>query len=154
MRRRRERERRSEAVSWPGVASLSSLSFHSLSSSSDSVWCETLKSFNYQQLLGIHWMHEKWEEKKREGIRMRGREWGKERVFDVAHSSAHKTEQHFDCSSKGAHHLERSSVAVLWMGSSAFRLTTIQKHGAMVMLSLRRSLSPSACFLVVVRLAL
>ena len=25
-----------------------------LSSSSDSVWCETLKSFNYQQLLGIH----------------------------------------------------------------------------------------------------
>lgn len=51
--------------SWPGVVSLSSLSFYSLSSSSDSVWCETLKSFNYQQLLGIHWMHEEWEEEKK-----------------------------------------------------------------------------------------
>lgn len=121
MRRREMWDRQwDEVVSWPGVASLSFLSFCSLSSSSDSVCCETLKSFNYQQLLGIYWMHEEREGKKREGIRMRGREWERERVFDAAHSSAHKTEQHFDCSSKGAHHLERSSVTVLWMGSSAF----------------------------------
>lgn len=51
----REWENAEEAVSWSGAACLSSL----LSSSSDSVACEPLKSFNYQQLLGIHWMHGK-----------------------------------------------------------------------------------------------
>lgn len=92
-----------------------------LSSTSDPMWCETLKSFNYQQLLGIHWMHEDQKGKKRVRIRMSREEWKRERVFDaLVHSSADKTEQHFDCCSKGAHHLERSSVAVLWMGSSAF----------------------------------
>lgn len=115
-------QREREALRWPEVAFLSSLSFSSLSSSSDPMWCETLKSFNYQQLLGIHWMHEDQKGgKKRVRIRMSREEWKRERVFDaLVHSSADKTEQHFDCCSKGAHHLERSSVAVLWMGSSAF----------------------------------